>query len=129
MTKTGSYTLASLILLSINIINCSGQKVEPFELPIEGKVVYVEGLRGEGWLTANPFGELVMLDGKSQTRHVLTWDGYYYAHPNLTPDGKSLIFESKRSDNIGISGLSADSDISWVKRGFLGTFTMRTTSC
>ncbi len=114
MTKTGSYTLASLILISTNIINCSGQKVEPFELPINGKLVYVEGLRGEGWLTANPFGELVMLDGKSQTRHVLTWDGYYYAHPNLTPDGKSLIFESKRSDNIGISGLSADCDISWV---------------
>ena len=111
MNKLLHNFLAVLLLFASTFLSCSGQKVEPFELPIDGKLVYVEGLRGEGWLTANPFGELVMLDGKSQTRNVLTWDGYYYAHPNLTPDGKSLLFESKRSENIATAGLSADSDI------------------
>jgi Tol biopolymer transport system component len=52
-----------------------------------------------------------MIDGDTQTRQILTWDGYYYAHPNLTPDTLSLIFESKRSDNIGSGGLSVNSDI------------------
>jgi len=111
MKRPACYLILFFIYASASIVNCSGQKVEPFEIPIDGKFVYVEGLRGEGWLTANPFGELVMIDGDTQTRHVLTWDGYYYAHPNLTPDGQSLIFESKRSRNIGIAGLSADSDI------------------
>jgi len=92
-------------------VNCSDQKIEPFDIPIDGVLVYVEGVRGEGWLTANPFGELVVLDSESQKRHVLTNDGYYYAYPNLTPDGKSLIFESKRDRNIGTIGLSADSEI------------------
>jgi len=103
-----------ILLLLVNLVfiaNCDGQTTEHFDIPINGKLVYVEGLQGEGWLTANPFGELVLLDGAEQKRHVLTWDGYFYAHPNLTPDGKSLIFESKRSRNIGLVGLSAESDL------------------
>ncbi|HKK61718.1 MAG TPA: hypothetical protein VJ951_04110 [Bacteroidales bacterium] len=107
------HPISSFILLLVvsATIGCNSKKVETFELPVDGKLVYVEGIRGDGWITANPFGELVMLNSRDQTRHVLTWDGFYYAHPNLTPDGKSLIFESKRAGNIGIAGLSADSDI------------------
>src|SRR6056297_3555271 len=106
-----NYLPVLLLIFLSTFLSCSGQKIEPFEVPLEGKLVYVEGLRGEGWLTANPFGELVMIDGDTQTKQILTWDGYYYAHPNLTADTLSLIFESKRSDNIGSGGLSVNSDI------------------
>jgi len=101
----------TIICTFFTVTSCSGQKVDPTYIPVDGKLVYVEGLQGKGWITANPFGELVMLDSKAQQRHVLTWDKYYYAFPNLTTDGKYIIFESKRADNIKIVGLSVDSDI------------------
>lgn len=100
-----------ILLYTIITISCNGQKTEEYVIPLDGVIVYVEGLQDEGWLTANPFGELVMLDSNTQDRYVLTWDHYYYAHPNLTPNGKSLIFESKRANNIDVIGLSADSEI------------------
>lgn len=103
--------LLLFIIHLLFVFSCNGQTTEPYEVSVNGKLVYVEGLQGEGWLLANPFGELVLLDGDEQKRHVLTWDEYFYAHPNLTPDGESLIFESKRSRNIRLIGLSAESDI------------------
>jgi len=106
-----AFTKIFSIFVLFTLLCCSGQSSDSFEMPIEGKLVFVEAIRGDGWLTANPFGELVIIDGITKKRQVLTWDGYYYAHPNLTADGTSLIFESKRTGNIAISGLSSESDI------------------
>lgn len=101
------YALFSLILLS----GCGKPYSEPFDLPLKGKLIYVEGLRGEGWLGSPPYGDIVMLDGETQTRHVLTWDNFYNAHPNYIASENAIIFESKRGSNAGTAGLGAASGI------------------
>lgn len=105
----------SIILLSILftcLVSCdSNGTFEDIELPFDGLVVYVEDLTGENGLLANPFGDLVMLDGNNNTKQIITNDGYYYAYPNLSLDKQSIIFESKRDRNIIISGLGAISNI------------------
>lgn len=101
-----------LICLITSFFSCT--KTDTFEvedLPFEGIVVYVEDIQGEHGLLANPFGDLVLLDGQNNTRQVLTNDGFYYAYPNLSVDYKSIIFESKRDRGINISGLGAASKL------------------
>lgn len=101
------YIFFALIILA----GCGKPYSEPFDIPVSGSIVYVEGLRGEGWLTAPPYGDIVMLDGETQTRHVLTWDNFYNAHPNYIASENAIIFESKRGSNAGTAGLGAASGI------------------
>jgi len=105
-------SIITLICFALTLFCCT--KTGTFEvddLPFEGLVVYVEDLRGKNGLLANPFGDLVMLNGDSNTKQIITNDGFYYAYPNLSPDQKSIIFESKRDRGINISGLGASSNI------------------
>lgn len=105
-------SIITLICFALTLFSCT--KTGTFDvndLLFEGLVVYVEDLRGKNGLTANPFGDLVMLDGDSNTKKIITDDGFYYAYPNLSPDQKSIIFESKRDRGINISGLGARSNL------------------
>jgi Tol biopolymer transport system component len=105
-------SIITLICFVLTLLSCT--KTGTFEindLPFEGVVVYVEDLSGKNGLLANPFGDLVMLDGDSNTKQIITNDGFYYAYPNLSPDQKSIIFESKRDRGINISGLGARSNL------------------
>lgn len=105
-------SIITLICFVLTLLSCT--KTGTFEidnLPFKGLVVYVEDLSGKNGLTANPFGDLVMLDGYSNTKQIITDDGFYYAYPNLSPDQKSIIVESKRDRGINISGLGAISNL------------------
>lgn len=101
-----------MICFALTLFCCT--KTGTFEvddLPFEGLVVYVEDLSGKNGLLANPFGDLVMLDGDSNTKQIKTNDGFFYAYPNLSPDQKSIIFESKRDRGINNSGLGVRSNL------------------
>ena len=104
--------IKTLICLVLTLFSCTKTGTfEVDELPFNGLVVYVEDLRGKNGLLANPFGDIVMLDGNNNTKQIITNDGFYYAYPNLSPDQESIIFESKRDRGINISGLGARSNI------------------
>lgn len=105
-------SIIALICFFLTLFSCT--KTGTFEtndLPFKGLVVYVEDLRGKNGLLANPFGDLVILDGDINTKQIITNDGFYYAYPNLTPNQQSIIFESKRDRGINISGLGARSNL------------------
>jgi Tol biopolymer transport system component len=86
-------------------------KQQQIEIPVSGKLVYVEDFSGNHGLLAGRFGNLVLLDSDTQTRYAITDDHYYYAYPNLMRDGNSIWFESKRGDNLHLAGLGSNSDI------------------
>lgn len=81
------------------------------DVPIHGKLVYVEDFAGRHGVLAGRFGDLVLIDGNENKRYALTDDHYYYAYPNLVNDGKEVWFESKRGDDLWPAGLSSRSDI------------------
>ena len=93
------------------ISGCSESPVMEMEVPISGKLVYVEDFAGRHGVLAGRFGDLVLIDGNENKRYALTDDHYYYAYPNLVNGGREVWFESKRGDDLWPAGLGSRSDL------------------
>ena len=78
-------------------------------LPFEGQLIFIEDLDGSDGILAGSFGDIVLLDGNQNLRKVITDDSYFNDYPTWANNGNTVWFESKRSENIETSGLSADS--------------------
>jgi dipeptidyl aminopeptidase/acylaminoacyl peptidase len=63
-------------------------------------LLFVEDLDGKGGLWAPNFGELVIFDPTEKQKHILTRDSFYDASPNWMRNGRVILFESKRAENI-----------------------------
>jgi hypothetical protein len=93
------------------LLGCGEPSEVEMEIPIPGKLVYVEDFAGRHGVLAGRFGDLVLIDGNNNRRYALTDDHYYYAHPNLVNNGKEVWFESKRGDDLWPAGLGSRSDL------------------
>lgn len=100
-----------LIILLLIFSACKEPLEKNIELPVEGKLLFVEDFSGRDGLLAGRFGDIVLIDSKTQTRYALTDDHFYTSHPNLLKNGEAVWFEGKRSRNIGIAGLGAESNL------------------
>jgi dipeptidyl aminopeptidase/acylaminoacyl peptidase len=80
------------------------------DLPFDARVVYIEDVTQDG-LTAGRFGDIVLLDGQQNKRLLLTRDNYYNMNPAWFPDGKRILFESKRDPDRYALGLSWGSSL------------------
>lgn len=111
--KTSKLTLpfVVMILLMVALAGCRESSEEDMEVPISGKMVYVEDFSGRHGVLAGRFGDLVLIDGNENKRYALTDDHYYYAYPNLVNNGKEVWFEAKRGDDLWPAGLGSRSDI------------------
>lgn len=99
-----------LLLLMVCLSGCREPLMQNIDLPVDGKLLFVEDFSGRDGLLAGRFGDVVLLDGATQKRYALTDDHYYAAHPNLV-DGGRVWFEGKRERNIGTAGLGAHSNL------------------
>jgi len=69
-------------------------------LPVApGTLLFVEDLDGRGGMMDGDFGDLVTLNPKTGDRNVLTRDDHYDTHPSWGPEGRYILFESKRGQN------------------------------
>jgi len=98
-------------LFLILSLGCGEPSEVEMEVPISGKLVYVEDFGGRQGVLAGRFGDLVLIEGNENKRYALTDDHYYYAYPNLVNGGKEVWFESKRGDDLWPAGLSSRSDL------------------
>ena len=111
--KTNKLTLPMvvMVLLIVAVAGCAEPVEMEMEVPIPGKLVYVEDFSGRHGVLAGRFGDLVLIEGNENKRYALTDDHYYYAYPNLVNGGKEVWFESKRGDDLWPAGLSSRSDL------------------
>lgn len=80
--------------------------------PVEkGTLLFVEDLDGQGGLSAGRFGDLVLLNPETGARHVLTRDNHYDDHPSWGPEGRYILFASKRQQNPRTRDMGAPSHI------------------
>jgi len=81
-------------------------------LPVaHGTLLFVEDLDGRGGMMAGDFGDLVTMNPKTGERHVLTRDDHYDTHPSWGPEGRYILFESKRGQNRYTRDMGASSHI------------------
>lgn len=120
-------TMLSLFITSLLLIGCQSPFDEPLETGLPGYIIYVEDLTGYYGLTAGQFGNLVLIDGKNNLKRVLTNDRYFYRNPNLVNGGQGIVFESKRGNNIGVSGLSTNSALYYMDTETLQISLLETT--
>lgn len=82
------------------------------DLPVPpGTLLFVEDLDGRDGMMAGDFGDLVTLNPKTGERHVLTRDDHYDTHPSWGPEGRYVLFESKRGQNRYTRDMGASSHI------------------
>jgi len=108
---TDKLTLPLIMMIILALAGCREPIEVEMEVPIPGKLVYVEDFAGRHGVLAGRFGDLVLLDGNKNRRYALTDDHYYYAYPNLVNNGKEVWFESKRGDDLWPAGLGSRSDL------------------
>ncbi len=83
----------------------------PDDFDPHNKAVFIEDVRGKNGTSDFDFGEIVILDLATGERYQVTHDKNYDTSPCWSPDGQYIIFESKRSDDSPILGLSRKSHI------------------
>lgn len=91
--------LAALLLLFVYHSPFGHSSSYP-DVPVEtGTLLFVEDVDGVGGTSAGDFGDLVALNPRTGERHRLTHDDHYDTHPSWGPDGRYVLFESKRRQN------------------------------
>jgi WD40 repeat protein len=83
----------------------------PDDFDPHNKAVFIEDVRGKNGIRDFDFGDIVILDLTTRQRYQVTHDKNYDISPCWSPDGQYIIFESKRSDDSPILGLSRKSHI------------------
>jgi hypothetical protein len=98
-----------LTLILFLIVSCNKKFDEIIE--IDGKLLLVEDLDGEGGILDGDFGDIVVFDIDSVKRYEITDDDYYDRYPTYSKTMNSIVFEAKKIGVHSITGLTSDSNI------------------
>jgi len=78
---------------------------------LDGKLLMVEDMDGQGGMLDGNFGDIVVYDIITGARYQLTDDAYYDRHPAYSKTMKSIMFEAKKIGAYNITGLTSQSNI------------------